>query len=573
MSQDEDTTIENARASIKSDIEKLITADQVLRQQLNRFDPISSLPPEIMTNIFSFVRDASTHPLHWIKITHVCRYWREVALHAPGLWSRPPLANLPWTVEMLARSKQVNITFESDSQKYYTGQYEGYREAFKHAARIRYIILDFSTSTSEEWLNSVMDNLPISAPRLETLLIDIQPLREGYFIQRDALVNVPNLRRLSLTGCGPNWDAHWLPQITHLKLCNIAIPEQLTMSRLITALEKMSNLESLILFDSCHSARGTVPSNELDQAPLTNIKLLQLRMLSIWDEFSVVEPFFRYVTFPPDADVSVIFFPDEELPLDLETDGVRFTNVLRDIAKSYSNVASSYIFDTLIVDYLGKTTSQIRFGMFDGLFTRRANLFGQSADTFWEVKPARRGLSLAFETYTTHTHACFNVIFHGVFLAGFPLNNITHAHIGSQIPLEEHSENPQLLAETVGKLPSLSFIEASMLAGPWILCAAMHHASKDVGTEPMLSSTPFPRLNSIHFYEVPFLPSNTMLKGGFVDRELLLQFLVIRRQTVRRCQLIGCFNLTTEDVDELRKLVGDVVCWDEMEPNEHDYKP
>ncbi len=302
---------------------------------------------------------------------------------------------------MLARSKQVDITFESDSQKYYTGQFEGYREAFKHAARIRHIILDFSASTSEEWLNSVMDNLPISAPRLETLFIDTQSLGEGYTIPGDVLVNVPNLRRLNLTGCGPNWDVHWLPQITHLKLCNTAIAEQLTMARLITALRKMANLESLILFNSCPSARDTVSSNELD--PPTNINLVQLRMLSIWDEFSVIEPFFRYVTFPPEADVSVIFFPDDELPLDLEIDGVRFANILSDIAKSYSNAASLNIFDTLIVDYLGNTTSQICFGIFDGLFKGTADLFGRRADTLWEVKPARRGLSLGIQNiHGTH---------------------------------------------------------------------------------------------------------------------------------------------------------------------------
>ena len=60
---------------------------------------------------------------------------------------------------------------------------------------------------------------------------------------------------------------------------------------------------------------------------------------------------------------------------------------------------------------------------------------------------------------------------------------------------------------------------------------------------------------------------------GFVDRELLQQFLLERSATVRRCQLEGCFNLTTGDVDELRKVVGDVVCWDGVELDEHDYKP
>ncbi len=62
------------------------------------------------------------------------------------------------------------------------------------------------------------------------------------------------------------------------------------------------------------------------------------------------------------------------------------------------------------------------------------------------------------------------------------------------------------------------------------------------------------------------------LPSGFVDLELLQQFLVTRSDTVHSCQLEGCFNLTTEDVDELWEVVGDVVCWDDVELGEDDYE-
>ncbi len=186
-----------------------------------------------MTNIFSFVRDASPHPLHWIQVTHVCTYWHQVAINAPGLWCRPPLANLPWTVEMLARSKQADITLESDSHKHYTGQHEGYEEAFQHATRIRHISLDFSKS-NKEWQSIVVGNLPTSTPHLETLLIKIGLSRKDISIPRMALVDAPNLRRLELARCGPNWDAHWLPQLTHLRICDISNSAQLTWASLMT---------------------------------------------------------------------------------------------------------------------------------------------------------------------------------------------------------------------------------------------------------------------------------------------------------------------------------------------------
>ncbi len=124
-------------ASLKLEIDKHLTATALLRQQLNRFEPILSVPPEIMVNIFSFVRDASPHPLHWIKVTHICTYWRKVAIHAPGLWCRRRSRTSIGRWKCWARSKKVKITLESDSNEYYTGQYEGYEEAFKHAVRIR----------------------------------------------------------------------------------------------------------------------------------------------------------------------------------------------------------------------------------------------------------------------------------------------------------------------------------------------------------------------------------------------------------------------------------------------------
>ena len=100
MDRDQATTVESARESSGRDVEEHDTADQVLKQQLNLPKPtyISSLPPEIMLIIFSFVKSAPLKPQDWIKFSHVCTYWRQVAINAPGLWCEPPLPNLPWTV-------------------------------------------------------------------------------------------------------------------------------------------------------------------------------------------------------------------------------------------------------------------------------------------------------------------------------------------------------------------------------------------------------------------------------------------------------------------------------------------
>lgn len=68
-----------------------------LNLNLNTVSPINTLPPEILSNIFlflmlttSFVRDSfdSHGRAHqWLRCTHVCRHWRQVALQSPILWS------------------------------------------------------------------------------------------------------------------------------------------------------------------------------------------------------------------------------------------------------------------------------------------------------------------------------------------------------------------------------------------------------------------------------------------------------------------------------------------------------
>ncbi|KAI0039928.1 hypothetical protein FA95DRAFT_1462389, partial [Auriscalpium vulgare] len=54
--------------------------------------PVSRLPPEILSAVFSILTDIDRPRNHgkslaWISITHVCRKWRDVALNNPTLWS------------------------------------------------------------------------------------------------------------------------------------------------------------------------------------------------------------------------------------------------------------------------------------------------------------------------------------------------------------------------------------------------------------------------------------------------------------------------------------------------------
>jgi len=66
-----------------------------LRSAINPACPINKLPPEILTRCFLYL--VPYFPLtigptmnqnEWIRVTHVCKYWRAVAINFSGLWNR-----------------------------------------------------------------------------------------------------------------------------------------------------------------------------------------------------------------------------------------------------------------------------------------------------------------------------------------------------------------------------------------------------------------------------------------------------------------------------------------------------
>ena len=75
-----DTT--RAQASLLARIDVL---DSFIFQARAQIAPIRSLPTEVLSNVFSFY--GLSHPQNLNTLTGVCRFWRNVALNDPRLWS------------------------------------------------------------------------------------------------------------------------------------------------------------------------------------------------------------------------------------------------------------------------------------------------------------------------------------------------------------------------------------------------------------------------------------------------------------------------------------------------------
>ena len=103
----------SARVAAISAVDKEVDATRKLLRLLlmrrNALAPVSVLPPEVLARVFHFL--ARDEPpclgrldLGWIRATHVCQLWRQVALGDSSLWARfsGVVTNKELVSEMLA---------------------------------------------------------------------------------------------------------------------------------------------------------------------------------------------------------------------------------------------------------------------------------------------------------------------------------------------------------------------------------------------------------------------------------------------------------------------------------------
>ncbi|TEB37122.1 hypothetical protein FA13DRAFT_1622286, partial [Coprinellus micaceus] len=78
-----------------------------LHRRHNAVNPSHRLPPEILSRIFTILSSEWTW---WIRVAHICHYWRVVALDCAGLWSKITFSNIGFTKAKVARSRDLPLT-------------------------------------------------------------------------------------------------------------------------------------------------------------------------------------------------------------------------------------------------------------------------------------------------------------------------------------------------------------------------------------------------------------------------------------------------------------------------------
>ena len=278
-------------------------------RQRNLLAPVSRLPPELVLHIFAYVKATVTleskynygingvQGRDWIKLTHVFRLWRDIALCAPSLWTDIHISkyNYRWANEMLRRSQQiplaVHVNFLGFTRR--TRKYKEIDTALStlEASVGRCRVLSLYNVQAEAFARFFPPNH--NASQLHTLRLSSDYLYasgrdKNALVLSDRTLLADALRHLTLIAFELDWTSSFLRRLTHLKISSCPFDSSDVQS-FLRVLPEMTSLELLDLDDTIEFAK--VPGSKT-LIPIPTLKVLRIdaSMENVAALLSILEP-------------------------------------------------------------------------------------------------------------------------------------------------------------------------------------------------------------------------------------------------------------------------------------------
>ena len=262
--------------------------------------PISRLLPELLSLVFCHVRDAiagkSGHDhsferpfefkrrfavKNWMKISHVCHSWREVALNTVSLWSHLIVtrSNYKWAEECLRRSKESSLVLfakfsGANGLNSHHPSRALLRELKNHIERCRVLNLQLATEDLIDLLSQTNTSHLVQFHYCH--LSDSAGSRHLPPLIDDSLLRADSLLRLSVFSCPVDWTASIFHRLTHLKLYYIPEESKLGYHAFVSFLICMPRLEVLDLCDFLQMENSEGNHRKADGTHLQHLKFVKL---------------------------------------------------------------------------------------------------------------------------------------------------------------------------------------------------------------------------------------------------------------------------------------------------------
>ncbi|KAJ3485833.1 hypothetical protein NLI96_g4668 [Meripilus lineatus] len=330
--------LEEHRTRLHERIEAAAKTLQELREECNLYADTSRLPPEILVMIFLCVarrvHRTVGSPREMLRLTHVCRQWRRVALQCQEFWSYVPLqprwpgpihidAINPFPDRSGDRLLKVSLTIYPTDEIQLTTSMGDLLSVFDRTSSL---ILWFLEDMDLDSVESTMTGLDDFVPDLESVVLRTSVIygvhgMGAFFFDRE----MPGLRRLSMDrGIHFYWTEDiFKPTLTHLELHRTLEP---SFTAMIEALRQMPLIQSFIYDDEYKRPRDRhfeyIIQRHDEQDPLP---WPHLRHLKLSTDTEAVNALCSYLQLPPQTilDFSVRDYKISE-PDDTHPDGLKY---------------------------------------------------------------------------------------------------------------------------------------------------------------------------------------------------------------------------------------------------------
>ncbi|KAJ3545991.1 hypothetical protein NMY22_g2220 [Coprinellus aureogranulatus] len=308
------------RSKVEARVAVLERELRALRTCTNKMTVTCRLPPEVLSTVFIVLKSMHAtclkrsalnwnrwgEDLSWIRATHVCRHWRQVALNCPALWAGLPLRRPEIADVFLRRAKAGLLDIEyhgrsSESELLLTKVVKG------GIHRLRSLRL---TASTEGFLSNLLSGSTGSAPFLNELSIlngDGPPdaLPAGFLGG-----GAPCLTRLELDGVSFEWESlPTNPGLLHLLLAwrpgkpRPPASVKPSVDIFVNAMQQFLSLRTLEL-------RHVLP--DTTSTTRTTLALPALGSLRLWDSSRNIQSFLQMVS-APNASSITIFLSDDQV--------------------------------------------------------------------------------------------------------------------------------------------------------------------------------------------------------------------------------------------------------------------
>lgn len=212
------------------------------------------------------------YSLGWTRVTHVCTWWRALAISMPNLWCTIPFnLSTPWIKTLLARSERrpLDIVLDEDAAM------DKPRERLVEAALMRARSLDFR-HISPTILALVVKSISGSRRTLEDLSV-FAPLRNAFQAQLLQLSDYRALTSITIENFDRFPEA-LAPGLKQLSLTSCRMRP--SSSELLTFLRGLANIEILELRYCLPPQVDEFQSSQNNRIPLPALQALTLEQSS-----------------------------------------------------------------------------------------------------------------------------------------------------------------------------------------------------------------------------------------------------------------------------------------------------